>query len=240
MPIIKVGPTARRQLARVSVVWHQGDHVLITGGTGSGKTQLARELVQIRLDRGGSVVVFVAKVSPDPTITQYYKDFVRWKTWKKRPNVTEKRILFWPDVEGKSYREAVAIMKREYTEALDEISKVGKWTVLIDEGLFTTSPNGLNLSTQISSMFQLIRSGKGTMIICAQRPAHLPLAIYANISQAFVGRASEAADLKRLADLDSSIPSKQMQTIITQNGKHDFIWIDISSGSPPERINLAQ
>lgn len=237
---VKQGPQFRNQMSRLNQVWNQGDHVLVTGGTGSGKTALARHLVQLRLDRGGSVVVFIAKLQPDETITDYYKGFTRWKTWKKRPSLTDNRIIFWPDVEGKSAREAKEIMKREYENALDEISKVGKWTVLIDEGLFTTSPNGLNLGSALSSMYQLIRSGKGTMITLAQRPAHLPLAIYANISHAFVGRASEAADLKRLGDLDTQMSSKELQRMISSNGKHDFTWIPVSTNGLPERVNLSK
>lgn len=236
----QIGRNARAQLARISQTWRQGEHVLITGGTGSGKTMLARMLIQMRLDRGGSVIVFIAKLQPDETLSKYYSDFTRWKTWKKRPNLTENKILFWPDVEGKSATEAKTILKREYAIALNEISRVGKWTVVIDEGLYTTSPNGLNFGALISDMAQLIRSAKGTMIILAQRPAHLPLAIYANLSQAFVGRASEVNDLKRLGDLDTQIPSRDMQRAIRANGRHDFIWIPIASQGLPERINLAK
>lgn len=233
-----VGPRARNALARLNTVWHQGEHMLITGPAGSGKTALCRQIIQLRLDRGGCVVVFIAKLRPDSTIVNDYRGFVRWKTWKARPTITDNKIIFWPDVEGKTVREAKEIMKREYQHALDEISKSGKWTVVIDEGLFTTSSTGLNLGDMISSMFQLIRSSKGTMICLAQRPAHLPLAIYANIDNAFVGRASEASDLKRLGDLDTNLSGKELQQMISSNGKHDFIWIPVSSGGLPERINL--
>lgn len=236
---VKLGPVTRQQMARVALVWHQGQHVLITGATGSGKTQLARELLQIRLDRGGSVVVFLAKLQPDETITRYYKDFTRWKTWKTHPSVVDKRILLWPDVEGKDTDEATVILKREYMHALREISKVGKWTVLIDEGLWTTDPQGLGLGKQISAMFQLIRSAHGTMIIAAQRPSNLPLSIYANVSEAFIGRASERDDVKRLASLSTSIPANTLANIIRHNGLHDFTWVDCNGQSLPERVNLS-
>lgn len=237
--MFRIGPVARNQLARLAAVWEQGEHVLITGGTGSGKTLLARQLDDMRIARGGSVVVFVCKLQPDATITGEYKGWTRWTTWHKNPLVHENRILFWPKVEKLTPTQAVAVMKREFTRALDEIGKTGKWTVHIDEGLFVSSPHYLGLGNVLGMMYALMRSSKGTMLTLAQRPAHLPVTIYPNLSHAFVGRASELPDLKRLADMDGATNSRALGNMIRENGKHDFIWIPIGRDWPPERINLA-
>jgi len=237
---MEIGPRAKASLSQLSRVWKQGQHVLITGSTGSGKTRLAREVDDIRLRRGGNVVVFLCKTQPDPTIEQDYKGFTRWTTWHKRPSVKENRILFWPKVEGKSFDEAIVIMRREFKHAFAEISKTGRWTVHIDEGLFVTSPHFLGLSNEVGLMYQFLRSAKGTMIALAQRPAHLPLTIYSNISHAFIGRASEAADIKRLADMGGRTSSRTLQRMISENGAHDFLWIPIGTNADPVRINLAE
>lgn len=238
MGAVKLGPHARKTLAHLAMHWKQGEHVLCTGGTGSGKTAFARYLAEMRLERGGSVVVFVAKLQEDATIRDYYGDFKRWKTWKKKPRADENKILFWPDVEGKTATEAKAILKAEYAIALEEISRVGKWTVIIDEGLYTTAPDGLNLSGIISAMYQLIRSAHGTMITLAQRPAHLPLSIYANSTYAIIGQAREQVDVKRLANLDAGIDSRTMQRMIAANGRHDFLVVSTKGDMPPDRVNL--
>lgn len=243
MSKFRLGPEASAQMQKLRLTWSQGEHVLVTGGTGSGKTLLARYLDQIRIDRGGYVVVFVCKTLPDETITQHYSTrdgWVRWKTWKKRPSPLERQILLWPDVKGKSYVEAVAIMKREFRKALHGIQKSGKWTVHIDEGLFFTDPQFLGFKAELGMMYSLIRAGKGTLITLAQRPAHLPVTIYPNITHAFVGQASELPDLKRLADLDGRTNSRALQTRISELGKHDFLHINTASSSPPEVVNLAR
>lgn len=234
-----IGPKTRAQMTRLGMTWHQGGHVLITGGTGSGKTELARQIIEQRIQKGGFVVVFMCKLE-DETISNSYRGFKRWKTWKSRPRVDENRILLWPDVEGKPLREALVIWKREFRNALDDISRTGKWTVQFDEGLFIASPAYLGLAQEMGMMYQLMRSMKGTMITLAQRPAHLPVTIYANIEHAFVGRASELPDLKRLADLDGPTNSRELRDIIAMNGRHDFTWIPVGPGWSPEQVNLTR
>jgi energy-coupling factor transporter ATP-binding protein EcfA2 len=236
---VQIGPKSKRQLAKLDSVWRQGDHVLITGGTGSGKTLLARQLDQIRLSHGGSVVVFVCKLKPDETITNHYQGWTRWTTWHSSPLLTEQRILLWPRVEHLKPTQAIDLMRTEFGKALESIGKSGLWTVHIDEGLMLSSPHYLGLGNVLGLMYALMRSSKGTMITLAQRPSHLPVSIYANISQAFVGRASELPDLRRLADLDGHVNSKDLQRMISQNSRHDFLWIPIGGDLAPERINLA-
>ena len=236
---MKIGPVTTAQFQRLALTWDQGDHILVTGPTKCGKTELARLLDEIRIQRGGFVACFVCKLQPDETILRSYKGWTRWKTWKTRVGVHENRVLFWPDVEGKNMREAKAIMKYEFMRALDIIAKTGKWTVHIDEGLFVSSPAYLGLGEDLGMMYSLIRSAKGTMITLAQRPSHLPLALYANLSHAFIGRASEAADLKRLADMDG-VNSKELAQIIKGNQLHDFTWVKLGTFEPPEQVNIAR
>ncbi len=239
----ELGPVSRSQMSALRRVWKQGEHVLITGGTGSGKTRLARELDEIRISNGSYVVVFVCKLRPDDTLREYYsaKDgWVRWKRWKNRPRIDENKILLWPDVEGKPVKDAVNLMGSVFAEALDAISRSGKWTVHIDEGLFMSSPSYLNFGREMGMMYALMRSAKATLITLAQRPAHLPLSLYANIEHAFIGRASEPADLKRLANMDSTLPSRELQRLIMANGKHDFLWVRLGSERAPQVINLTR
>lgn len=237
----ELGPIATMQMARLGLSWDQGEHILVSGGTGSGKTRLARSLIEQRIKRGGHVVILFGKMQPDDTIAEFYSDFKRWKTWKKSPHVTENKILLWPAVEGKDVEEAARIMHEVFKEALHEIGRVGNWTIVIDDGLFITSSAFLRLGQTVAMMHMLVRSARGTLLTLVQRPAHVPVTIYSNITHAFVARASERNDVMRLADLCGKDSSRMLARQIQQNGKHDFTWITVGGQDyHTEQINLAR
>lgn len=234
-----LGQVARMQLARLELIWDQGEHVLISGGTGSGKTRLAREIIEQRIKQGGHVVVLFGKMQPDDTITEHYSDFKRWKTWKKNPHVTDNKILLWPAVEGKDVEDAAELMHNVFKDALREIGKTGKWTVVIDDGLFMTSPHFLRLGNTVAMMHMLVRSARGTLLTLVQRPAHVPVTIYSNITYAFVARASERNDVMRLAELGGRENSRALAKRIQENGPHDFTWITVGGHNyMTEQLNL--
>lgn len=239
----KVGPKSRMQLYRLSQVWKQGQHVLISGPTGSGKTRLAREVVEIRAKRGGHVVVFCAKPLEDDTIVEEYlnKGFERWKSWKRRPWSTDRRIVLWPDVsKAKGDDRAIVEMQREiFTEAFAAVTAAGHYTALIDEGLYTVHPQFLGMASKLAMTHAVGRSGHLTMVTLTQRPSHLPLILYGSASHAFVGRTREATDLKRLGELGSKEGSRTLGNVIAEQGLHDFMWIPVAEDWPAERVNLA-
>lgn len=232
------GQATKAQLARLDSVWQQGEHVLITGGTGSGKTALARHVVQKRIDRGGHVVVIAAKPKADETLTRDYKGFTRWKTWKRRPPSWENKILLWPDTDKLSGRALIAHQKEVFQEAFDYFARHGMYTVQIDEGLYTTSPTFLNMGDDVAMLHAMGRSAKLTVVTCAQRPAHLPLIVYSSASHVMAGRMREQSDYKRLSELGGKLSAKELADSISRQGRHDFTWIPVAPDWDPEPLNL--
>ncbi len=236
---MRIGPESENQLARLARDWEQGQHVVVVGATGSGKTLLARQIDQIRIDSGGYVVTMVCKLLPDPTITSEYKGWTRWKTWKKRPARHENKILLWPDTsKAKTMLEALAIQKDVFQTAFDGIAKTGKWTLHVDEALYTCAKDFLNMAQPLAMLHALGRSSKVSIITLAQRPSHIPLIVYSSASHAFIGRSREAVDLKRLSELGGKLSAKELTQNIASQGKHDFLWIPVDSAKDPETINL--
>src|SRR5678816_89798 len=237
---MRPGPNTRRQLAKLRSTWKQGEHILVSGATGSGKTALARHIVQLRADNGGHVIVFCMKPLEDQTIVEDYKGFERWKRWKKRPASWENRVLLWPDVrKAKGNKDEILRIQTEvFQEAFDGINHSGHYTVQVDEGLYTTSPTFLNMAADLAMAHAIGRSGRLTMVTLTQRPSHLPLILYGSASHAFVGRTREATDAKRLAELGAKEGGKALAGRIADQGRHDFLWIPVAPDWPAERLNL--
>lgn len=215
--------------------------MLISGGTGSGKTVLARAVDQVRLDNNGHVVVFVCKLTPDETIVKDYAGWTRWKRWKKNPGPHENRVLLMPDLEKvKGIENKRLLQKAVFAEAMDALVEAGKWTVHIDEGLYVCDPQFMNLGKELAMMHYMGRSSKLTIVTLTQRPAHLPLVIYSSASHAMIGRNREQADLKRLSELGGKQSAKDLQGMIDQQGRHDFLWVPVAPDWDPETVNTRQ
>ena len=236
------GPNTRMQLARLGRVWKQGEHVLVSGATKSGKTSLTRHIVELRAQRGGHVVVFCMKPLPDPTIINDYRDFNRWEKWPRFIRSSDKRNLLWPDVsKAKGNRRAILEIQTEvFQTAFDAVNSTGKWTVLIDEGLYTTSPEFLNMAGDLAMGHAIGRSGDLTYVTSTQRPSHLPLILYGSASHAMVGRTREAVDTKRLAELGPKEGAKELGARISKLDRHGFLWIPVSEDWDTEYVNLKQ
>lgn len=240
-PKVNVGPRTREQLTRLSRKWKQGEHVLIAGATGSGKTALARHVDQIRLDNGGNVIVFVNKLRPDETIMKEYKGWTRWETFKKNPGIHENRVLLWPRLDKvKGTQNKIHAQRAIFGDACDQLLDIGRWTVHIDEGLYFCDPEFLRLKSELAMLHAQGRSGKLTLITLTQRPSHLPLVLYGSASHAFIGRARERTDSQRLAELGGKTSAKELQGMIDTQGRHDFLWIPVAPDWTPERVNLKE
>lgn len=236
---MKLGPVASDQLRRFGATWKQGEHVLVSGATGSGKTILARQVYNARIQRGGFVVVMVCKLREDRTITDEYKGWTRWEEWKKNPSPHENKVLLWPKTDKlKTMRDMRNKQREVFGHAFDSLAKTGKWTLGVDEGLYTCSPQFLNLSEELAMLHALGRSSKLTVVTLMQRPANVPLIVYGSASHAFVGRTREAADLKRLAELNGRETSRALSGRLAELGRHDFLWVPVATDGEPEKLNL--
>ena len=236
-PAIRRGPQFNETMTTFGASWKQGQHVLVSGPTGSGKTVLARHIIEERLKRNGHVIVLVMKPQTDTTIDADYAGFTRWEKMRK-PRPTERRILLWPDVSKLTIAERLTKQKKVFGHALDTIDRDGKWTVVIDEGLYTTDPQFLGMARTVAMMHAVGRSNNLSIVTLTQRPAHLPLILYGSASHAFVGHTNLDNDLKRLAELAPRQKLSELKDTIVSLHDRQFLWIAQRGTTEPRVVQV--
>ena len=207
--------------------WRQGEHCLVIGRTGQGKTTLLSRL----LPRRKHVVLFATKAY-DPTLAREFPDFEIVSEFPKKP--AHDRLMLWPKVSG-SLRELTYRQAEVFQDALDRIFTDRGWCVAIDETHYMTSELGLG---QELALYQHQARSSGISVVSGvQRPAHVPVITYGSATHAFIGRQNEPADLKRLSQL-GGVDAKAAAEIVATLPKHEWLYLDNSGHGQPVRTRL--
>lgn len=196
--------------------WNQGEHVFISGATGSGKTTLARSI----LERRGHVLAFGLKVQ-DKTLTEDYKG---WSVVGSMKEVEPwmNRVVLWPRLKRGGGAALLAHQAAVLQDTFDHLFKAKGWCLFIDELNYMCKFMGVQ--RPIESLHYIGRSSGISLVTAAQRPAYVPLAVLSNASHAYVGRTKLASDLKRMADFGDVDPKATARVIQGLPTKHDFLY----------------
>lgn len=220
----------RDHLSRLN--WSQGEHVLLSGPTGSGKTTMMQQLVE----RRSHVVIFVSKMK-DPTFQKEFKGWERLTDWPKGgPRPWQRRILLWPKP-GATLEETKQIQRDVFKRALNEIARQGNRCVVIDESLMMNDPKILGLGNEVGMLHYYGRSAGITMVDLTQRPAWIPVVIYSSVTHAYIAKTRDHNDIKRLSEL-GGMDSRQIgNNLSTLSDRHDFVYLNPLGDDYPSVVN---
>lgn len=190
------------------VKWKQGEHVIIIGDTGSGKTYLESKILSLRTH------VIVLRTKPDDIkFPSFHKVPKITKIGSQRFNTSGERItrfLLTPKYEEQQI---------EASRVFEKVWKEGAWCIAIDETYYATQI--LKLERQMNKLLTQGRSKHISVVCGMQRPAWISRFAMSQATHAFIFRC-EGRDLKALADSLSPAIIKPVEEL----REHDFIYFN--------------
>ena len=208
--------------------WRQGQHQLFVGPTQSGKTTLARQLARLR----NYVVVFGTKAydeSLDAFLDEGYRRITQWPPRKKDLEPDEAgdvRLILWPKI--KSIPDLWEY-KPVYSKCLNSIFIEGRWTLVLDEGIWLADKGGLDLGKEISAIAYGSASNKVSMCLLTQRPSGLPRISWSSVTDAHIFHTGVTTDVRELASLGTYDPADVKRVVQRLEGRQ-FLDLPVRGG----------
>lgn len=215
-------------------VWRQGEHMTLAGGTGSGKTTFARNL----LTRRRYVVVMATKVKDpslyDPLVAMGFKIVTKWEPELDEAGYpTEPWVIFKPPLKGGvAGKDAQA---DAFRGALVDIFDEGNWCVYCDEVRYLT--DFLNCKAELELLWQQGRSLGVSLVAATQRPVSIPILAF-EAQHLFVWRFSHKPDIDTISHFTGTLSPVVRQTV-PRLPKHEVLHVQPEYGTA-ERTKLPE
>lgn len=221
--------TANEWLEQFEREWHQGEHVVILGPTGSGKTFFVHQLLDTR-----SHVAVLAVKPRDDTLERFkqgerygrskYKVIKKWP-----PDYGYKKVVYWEKPKGldKLREQAIAIHS-----ALDRMYREGGWTIYVDEAGYVAGTLGLGRALGV--LLNQGRSSKISMVITVTRPtsviARVPKEAFSQPRHKLIFKYENADEMKAASQV-ADVSLKELEALQAKlntyhpKGYTDFIYV---------------
>lgn len=220
----------REHLRRLA--WHQGEHVLVVGPTGQGKTTLIGELLGLGYRR--NVLIFGTKTK-DSTYNELMArhGLSRQDDWPIPGHCS--RAMLWPQSKDGSIRATMRHQREVFSRALDGAWHQGGWTLVLDEEHWMSEM--LKLDQEIAALHHQGRSAGLTLVDGIQRPAWVPVITYGSASHAYLWGTREQSDLTRLANL-GGVSTRELIPNLASLGRYEMVYVPTRTGIDPVRTKV--
>lgn len=212
--------------------YQPGEHVTILGPTGSGKTYLGYQLLDVSATERLPAIVLVMKPR-DSTVTKWSKDvkFRRIRTWPPVPSPwrprKERGYVLWPRFTYDPERDD-AEQHRQFRRCLLDSYKRGSRIVFGDEAYSLAEE--LDLDHELITIWTKGRSMDCGLWVASQRPTHIPLWAYSQAEHLFIHRDPDLRARKRYDEIGGVDP-KLVESTTMGLDRHEFLYIRRRDGA---------
>lgn len=207
-------------VARMS--WEQGEHVVLVGPTGVGKTELGIDLL---LRRRWGVFFNTKRIDATQDLLLGH-GFRRSRDGIINPQASARWIVS-PPWTRKSFGRTDEVHREIYSRALIEAFWQTAWTCLIDELEYINKD--LGIVKPVDKLLRQGRSQRNTMILGTQRPRNVTLHAFEQARHVFLWRQDDLENVKRAAEL-AGINRHEVMRIMPSLGKHDVLYVKKDAG----------
>lgn len=197
-------------LALMQTRWRQGEHIVLCGPTGCGKTTLARDLLTIR-----SWVCVLAIKPHDDSLERYRKGYRIITKWP--PEYNQNRVVLWlkPKELGDFGEQRAAIVN-----ALQQIYLAGGWCICLDDLSYMI--DHMRLRNLVAAFLNQGRSNGISVVSAVQRPRRVPLETFSQARHILAWRYDDVAEVQRVAEI-AGYPTRALVELNAQLGPFDAV-----------------
>lgn len=206
--------------------YEAGEHVTFLGSNGSGKTQLAYELLSQTATPKLPAVSLVMKPR-DATVDRYLRVLEHHKTRSWPPYMQTFRArpagwALWPKHSFDPERDD-AMLYREMRAAMLDSYKRGKRIVFADE---TLGLSHVGLNNTMIALWTRGRSMECGLWAATQKPSHIPLYAYNQASHIFLAYETDHRNRQRFSEISGVDSDLVKRTVL---GLQRFEWLYIGT-----------
>jgi hypothetical protein len=200
--------------------WKQGEHIVILGPTGTGKTYIARDILAAR-----DYVIVIAIKRNDDTLTTFTRELGYYREKKWPPRYAHNKVIYWYKPDDLS-PEAVMKQREDVYTILNHAYHDGGWAVLCDDtGYISTQ---LKLGGQLAVLFSQARSSGISVVAVLVQPssiaARVPTETLRQVRHYLMFRYKNRKDIRLLSEI-TGIDYGILEEMMKMLGSHDFIYV---------------
>lgn len=206
--------------------WKQGQHVILIGPNGSGKTVVNKHLLRYRDKRGGYMCTFATKPKDEEleALTRAPFNFMRIKSNREWGPRSYRKLLLWPPAGD---FEHLAQQRKVFRDALQGMWKRGRWTACLNELRYLTEH--LKMRQEMNTLYLQARSAKFSLTAETQRPRYVPLEAFSQASHCFFFGCRDDEDMKRISGIGNADP-KEIRAVVMQLEEYETCYVNARTG----------